>query len=156
MSTIVRSTVSGRPDATPDPEPKLERMSLRTTPFWVRTFGPFVPSPGNGPAVSSGIGAQLASVAAGAVVVVVAGALVVVVVDARADVLFVAPLAPPPPHPATKRAAAAPPIRPRTSRRVFGVIPTSLTSPLLLVVCARHWLLADSLGAARKSFGTAT
>ena len=74
-------------------------MSLRTTPLWVRTFGPFVPSPGNGPAVSSGIGAQLASVAAAAVVVVVAGALVVVVVDALADVLFVALLAPPPAAP---------------------------------------------------------
>jgi hypothetical protein len=32
----------------------LERMSGRTTPLSVRTFGPFVPSPGNGPAVSCG------------------------------------------------------------------------------------------------------
>ena len=39
----------------PVDEPKLERMSLRTTPLWVSTFGPFEPSPGYGPAVSSGI-----------------------------------------------------------------------------------------------------
>ncbi len=30
-------------------------MSRRTTPSWVSTFGPFDPSPGYGPAVSSGI-----------------------------------------------------------------------------------------------------
>ena len=33
----------------------LERMSWRTTPLSVRTSGPLVPSPGNGPAVSSGM-----------------------------------------------------------------------------------------------------
>ena len=43
--------------------PKLERMSLRTTPLWLRTSGPFEPSPGNGPAVSSGMTAQLAPAA---------------------------------------------------------------------------------------------
>jgi hypothetical protein len=37
----------------------LERMSLRTTPSMVNTFGPFVPSPGYGPPVSSGIGSRL-------------------------------------------------------------------------------------------------
>ena len=41
--------------ATPDAEPKLDRMSLRTTPLWFSRSGPFEPSPGNGPAVSSGI-----------------------------------------------------------------------------------------------------
>ena len=34
-------------------EPKLERMSWRTMPLSVRTFTPFEPSAGNGPAVSS-------------------------------------------------------------------------------------------------------
>ncbi len=48
-------TVSGTPSATPDAEPKLEVMSLRTTPDSVSTLGPLEPSPGYGPAVSSGI-----------------------------------------------------------------------------------------------------
>jgi hypothetical protein len=50
-----RTTISGTPSAVPDRPAKLERMSLRTTPVWFRTFGPFEPSPGNGPAVSFGI-----------------------------------------------------------------------------------------------------
>ena len=33
-------------------------MSLRTIPLWASTLGPFVPSPGYGPAVSAGIGAH--------------------------------------------------------------------------------------------------
>src|SRR6478609_1111115 len=53
--------VSGMPSAVPVRSPKLERMSLRTTPLWLRTSGPFEPSPGNGPAVSSGITSQAAS-----------------------------------------------------------------------------------------------
>jgi hypothetical protein len=40
----------------PEAEPKLVVMSRRTTPLSLKTFGPFEPSPGNGPAVSSGIG----------------------------------------------------------------------------------------------------
>src|SRR5580765_307068 len=36
-------------------------MSFLTTPLWARTSGPFDPSPGKGPAVSSGIGSQLAA-----------------------------------------------------------------------------------------------
>jgi hypothetical protein len=36
----------GTPSATPDAEPKLERMSLRTTPDSLSTLGPFDPSPG--------------------------------------------------------------------------------------------------------------
>src|SRR5206468_6116664 len=51
------------PPATFVDVPKLDRMSLRTTPLWVRTSGPFEPSPGNGPAVSSGITAQSAAAA---------------------------------------------------------------------------------------------
>src|SRR5260221_2311628 len=57
---MVRLIVSGTPAATPDAEPKLDRMSFLTTPLWARTSGPFDPSPGKGPAVSSGIGSQLA------------------------------------------------------------------------------------------------
>src|SRR5213075_3183702 len=62
MSWIASLIVSGTPPATFVEVPKLERMSLLTTPLWVRTSGPFEPSPGNGPAVSSGITAQSAPV----------------------------------------------------------------------------------------------
>jgi hypothetical protein len=55
LSRIVNSIVSGTPLAVADAEPMLDRMSARTTPAWVRMFLPFEPSPGNGPAVSSGI-----------------------------------------------------------------------------------------------------
>src|SRR6266511_4957725 len=55
--------VSGTPSAVPLAPPKLDRMSLRTTPLWLRTSGPFDPPPGYGPAVSSGIGSQLAAAA---------------------------------------------------------------------------------------------
>jgi len=34
-------------------------MSLRTMPGWVNTLGPLEPSPGYGPAVSSGISSQV-------------------------------------------------------------------------------------------------
>src|SRR5689334_24284907 len=70
-STTVSSTVSGTPFATPLAEPMLDRMSPRTTPSSVRTLGPFDPSPGNGPSVSSGIFEQLESVPAASVVAVV-------------------------------------------------------------------------------------
>src|SRR6476646_9630784 len=50
--------VSGTPVATVDEAPKLDRMSARTTPLWLSTSGPFEPSPGYGPPVSSGIGLQ--------------------------------------------------------------------------------------------------
>ena len=53
-ATIVRFTASGTPSAMPESPAKLERMSLRTAPDCVNTFGPFDPSPGNGPAVSAG------------------------------------------------------------------------------------------------------
>ncbi len=55
--------MSGTPWAVVVDDPKLERMSWRTTPLWFRTSGPFDPSPGNGPAVSSGMTAQLAAAA---------------------------------------------------------------------------------------------
>ena len=47
--------VSATPSAVPERPAKLERMSLRTTPVWLRTLAPLEPSPGYGPAVSSGI-----------------------------------------------------------------------------------------------------
>src|SRR5689334_18622708 len=47
--------VVGTPSAVPDDDPKLDRMSLRTTPSSPSTSTPFDPSPGYGPAVSSGI-----------------------------------------------------------------------------------------------------
>ncbi len=59
-STTVRLIVIGTPWASPLAAPKLARMSLRTTPSCVSTLSPFDPSAGNGPAVSSGMGAQLA------------------------------------------------------------------------------------------------
>jgi hypothetical protein len=57
----VSSIASGIPAATVDDEPKLDRMSWRTTPVCERTSGPFDPSAGNGPAVSSGMMAHDAS-----------------------------------------------------------------------------------------------
>ena len=119
------------PVATPDAAPTLDLMSLRTMPLSVRTLGPFVPSPGYGPAVSFGIWAQLASVAV--VVVVAAGVVVVevVLVLAFADVLLVAPLLPPPPQLATKTAAPRPPSSASTSRRVLAATSNSLTASLL-------------------------
>ncbi|MEU4693476.1 hypothetical protein [Actinoplanes sp. NPDC023714] len=45
----------GTPSAVVDESPKLDRMSLRTIPLSSSTSGPFEPSPGYGPAVSSGI-----------------------------------------------------------------------------------------------------
>src|SRR6187549_454814 len=56
---MVRTMVSGTPSAVPLRPPKLERMSLRTTPEVVSTLGPFDPSPGNGPAVSFGTSAHV-------------------------------------------------------------------------------------------------
>ena len=46
-STTSSSMESGTPSAAvPEAEPKLDRMSRRTTPSWVSTLGPFEPSPG--------------------------------------------------------------------------------------------------------------
>ena len=43
---IVMLIVRGTPSAVPLAEPKLDVMSLRTTPLSVSTLGPFEPSPG--------------------------------------------------------------------------------------------------------------
>ena len=51
---MVMVMVSGMPSALVVLEPKLEVMSLRTMPLSVSTFAPLEPSPGYGPAVSSG------------------------------------------------------------------------------------------------------
>src|SRR4051812_11882575 len=82
LSTTVRLIVSGTPVATPLAVPKLERMLLRTTPLCVSTLGPFVPSPGYGPAVSSGILEQLVTAVLDAAVVDVAPAVVFAAVAA--------------------------------------------------------------------------
>src|SRR6266571_4404679 len=60
-STTVSAIVSGTPAAVPLGPAKLDRMSVRTMPDWVSTSGPLEPSPGNGPAVSSGISTQAAA-----------------------------------------------------------------------------------------------
>src|ERR1700754_2617798 len=59
---MLSSSVIGTPSAFPVAPPKLERMSLRTIPLLVSTFGPLEPSPGYGPAVSSGISPLLVAV----------------------------------------------------------------------------------------------
>jgi len=74
---MVNAIVSGTPSAVPDRPAKLVRMSLRTTPVWLRTVGPFEPFAGNGPAVSSGILLHVAPVVG---VVAVGGVLVAAVV----------------------------------------------------------------------------
>ena len=51
---MIMVMVSGMPAALVVLEPKLEVMSLRTMPLSVSTFAPLEPSPGYGPAVSSG------------------------------------------------------------------------------------------------------
>src|SRR3954470_11674766 len=63
-SRRAKRIVSGTPSAAVVDVPKLDRMSLRTTPLCVRTSGPLEPSPGNGPAVSSGRSVQSAAPAA--------------------------------------------------------------------------------------------
>src|SRR5215471_7796566 len=65
----VNLIVVGTPSATPDAEPKLRVMSRRTTPSAVSASGPFEPSPGYGPAVSSGMRVVVDDVAPGTVVV---------------------------------------------------------------------------------------
>ena len=107
--------VNGTPSATPDAEPKLERMSRRTMPSCVSTFTPFEPSPGNGPAVSSGMIEQL--VATAFVVVVAAGDVVVVAVAARVVDAAVSEL-PAEEQPATIAPRPAPPRSTRALRRV--------------------------------------
>ena len=59
---MVSSSCMGTPSAVPLDAPKLDRMSLRTMPLSARTSGPLEPSPGYGPAVSSGISPRAAAV----------------------------------------------------------------------------------------------
>src|SRR3569623_2117197 len=56
VSRMVNSMLAGTPSALPVAPPKLDVMSLSTMPDWVSTSGPLEPSPGNGPAGSSGTG----------------------------------------------------------------------------------------------------
>src|SRR3954454_5608417 len=63
---MVSSRVMGTPSAVPLISPKLDRMSLRTMSLSVSTLGPLEPSPGYGPAVSSGISATCVGLAAAA------------------------------------------------------------------------------------------
>src|SRR5689334_22611126 len=79
---------NGTPAAVPLMPAKLDRISLRTTPLDVSTFGPFDPSPGYGPSVSCGTRAHVAVDVTGvvAVVVVVVDAVVVVVADGEVGV----------------------------------------------------------------------
>src|SRR5215813_13638240 len=58
-SRTVSRTVSGTPSAVVVELPKLDRMSVRTIPDSSSTSGPFEPSPGYGPAVSSGTSVRL-------------------------------------------------------------------------------------------------
>ena len=81
----------GTPSALPVASPKLLVMSVRTTPLSASAFGPFEPSPGYGPAVSSGIS-----------LVLVAVLVLPVVLDS--------------PH-AARNAAAAPPVSTLSARR---------------------------------------
>jgi hypothetical protein len=46
VSSTVSLMVRGTPSATPDAEPKLRVMSLRTIPLSVSTLTPLEPSPG--------------------------------------------------------------------------------------------------------------
>ena len=46
VSTTLSLMARGTPSATPLADPKLDRMSLRTTPSSVSTLTPFDPSPG--------------------------------------------------------------------------------------------------------------
>ena len=103
--------MSGTPSAVADPDPIEVRMSLRTTPLSVSTSGPLVPSPGYGPAVSSGMTSQATSA-----VPAVAAAL------AAAEALAVgAPVAPVAPHAARPRLSAPRPRPASTVRRATSV-----------------------------------
>src|SRR5215207_2626797 len=103
MSTTVNDIVYGTPSTVPLMPSKLEVMSLRTTPFSASTSGPFEPSPGNGPPVSSGNAEHEVTVDAAEPAVVVVAALVVGVVDDDAPSVVAAARFEsfPPEHPAT-------------------------------------------------------
>src|SRR6476619_3489441 len=89
-------------------------MSSRTMPLWVSTFGPFEPSPGYGPAVSSGISAV------GVPVLLDLTEVEVVVVVVVADVEVVDPL-----QAATSAASPPPPRTARARRRLSSFMSTA-------------------------------
>src|SRR3954447_8851625 len=113
-SRMASSRVMGTPSAVPLISPKLDRMSLRTMPLSVSTSGPLEPSPGYGPAVSSGISPEA----------------VVVPEDDEdaADDDELAELLEPPPQAASPTVAAPMPNTCRTRRRLSSV-PPSKASP---------------------------
>jgi hypothetical protein len=121
---IVNSKVIGTPWAVPLDAPKLERRSLRTMPLWSSTSGPLEPSPGYGPAVSSGISDDAAA-ALEPVVALLEVELEEVPEDVPEDVAL--PLVPTP-QAARPRAAAPRPAARSICRRPIRV-PTSKLSP---------------------------
>src|SRR6478609_5642531 len=122
-SRTANRIVSGTPVATVVLDPNELRMSMRTTPLSDRTSGPFEPSPGNGPAVSSGISVTHSAVPDEA--------------DAAADALAVAPE--PVPHATRPRLSPASPMPMRTRRRSMRVSTSK----------ARPWSHAGSVGSGR-------
>ena len=82
----MRLTVSGTPAAVVVELPNEERMSWRTMPESSRTSAPLLPSPGYGPAVSSGTTESTVSTAPAALDAVAPVLALVVAVDAAADV----------------------------------------------------------------------
>src|SRR5262245_30856314 len=120
---MVRSMVNGTPSATPEADPMLEVMSLRTTPSSVRMFGPFVPSPGYGPAVSSGICSQVVAVVAAAAVVAVVPPVVLDVAPLVDDDVLLPPLLP---QAVRTAAAPSPPNQVSTWRRLGVVVRRSV------------------------------
>ena len=108
---MVRAIVSGTPSAVPLMPAKLDLMSLRTAPVSGSTFGPFEPSPGNGPAVSSGTLAAHTAPPPVVPVPVVPVPVVPVVVDGEVGLLS-------PPQPISWRAPKLAPMPPaNVSRR---------------------------------------
>ncbi|HEU4896598.1 MAG TPA: hypothetical protein VFX88_03375 [Actinomycetota bacterium] len=103
--------VSGTPSAVVVEDPTLERMSLRTIPESSSTLGPFDPSPGNGPAVSSGTTARSPPPADEEEVVA----------PEPEPVAPAEPPAPDPPQAASSAAALSPPNSPSTLRRSTSV-----------------------------------
>jgi hypothetical protein len=116
------ASVIGTPAAVPLADPKLDRMSLRTIPLCESTSGPLEPSPGYGPAVSSGI----SSVAVPADSVAAADAVLEVPVDGALAVVPLDDVEEAVPH-ATSPAAPIP-NAPSIRRRLLSV-PRSKPSP---------------------------
>lgn len=145
LSRSVSVKVRGTPSAFVVEVPKLDVMSCRTTPEASSTFGPFVPSPGNGPAVSAGIStphSAMARVTVGDAAADAAVAVVVLAVEPAADDSAVAdavgageaaPEPGPPGVQAAKAAAADPMPRNTPSERRDMMVERSNSRP-------RSWL----------------